>query len=105
MFFYINSQYLIPHNTLLPFSDHNGVLVDLENVTNKIRTEVSFFSWNSNLKNIIPKNKFDETGLTLALHDWQALCISIKYVIAKKPFRKSYQYCRYKHHLTFKNNY
>lgn len=73
----------------VPFSDHNGVLVDLENVTNKIRTEVTFFLGILYFKNIIPKNKFVETSLTLASNDWQALCISIKYVIAKKPFSKS----------------
>lgn len=39
----------------VPFSDHNGVLVDLENVTNKIRTEVTFFLGIVTLKILYPK--------------------------------------------------
>lgn len=39
----------------IPFSDHNGVLVDLENVTNKIRTDVKFFLGIVTLKILYPK--------------------------------------------------
>lgn len=60
-----------------PYSDHNGLLVDLSSITQH-NTHGHLLSSINHFKLVLPKKSFDDLSMTLASHDWDMIVSQYK---------------------------